>query len=142
MTGLADKVLGYYQFSTAQGDAVNWAGMSPMGTWVVMGGDVLNGLDGGITIADKGIQAVLRWSAKVIGHCDVGLDTPGQRSLGGPKFPDRLHRPDSAGPEHQAGVQPRGLSHNTSAIRLVRLYYASESPVGLRQRRPYFGWFS
>lgn len=127
---LSDKVLGYYQFSPAQGEAVNWAGMSPLGTWVVMGGDVINGLEGGITIADKEFKQMYL-VGKVIGHCDVGLDTQGKEILVGQNsrtdYIDLIPLDPSTKP-----VDNLDDYANSGAIRLVRLFYAEESPVGLR----------
>jgi hypothetical protein len=125
---LADKVLGYYQFSATQGDAVNWAGMSSLGTWVVMGGDVINGLGGGITIADKEFKQFYL-IANVIGHCDVGLDTQGKEVLVGQNsrtdYIDLIPLDPSTKPVFNLEDYD-----NNNTIRLVRLFYASESPVG------------
>jgi PKD repeat protein len=127
---LSDKVLGTYKFSPAQGDAVNWAGMSPLGSWVVMGGDVINGLGGGITIADKEFKQ-LYLIGKVIGHCDVGLDTQGKEVLIGQNsrtdYIDIIPLDPSTKP-----VDNLDDYVTSGAIRLARLFYASESPVGFR----------
>jgi hypothetical protein len=127
---LSDQVLGSYEFSPAQGDAVNWAGMSPLGTWVVMGGDVINGLGGGITIADKEFKQ-FHLIANVIGHCDVGFDTQGKEVLVGQNsrtdYIDLIPLDPSTNPVFNLEDYDK-----TTTIRLMRLYYASESPVGLR----------
>jgi hypothetical protein len=125
----ADKVLGYYKFSAAQGSAVDWAGMSPLGTWVIMAGDVINAQEGGVTIADKEFKN-FHLIGKSIGHNDTTLDALGREVLVGQNrdtdYVDLIPLDPNTKPVPSPADYP-----GSGVTRLLYLYYDNISPIGL-----------
>ena len=127
---VANQVLGYYRFTPAQGEAVDWAGMSPKGTWVVLAGDVLHGQEGGLTIADKEFKKFYLIGQN-IGHNDSTLDSRGREVMvaqnGGTDYVDLIPLDPNTRPVPTPGDYP-----GSGVTRLLRLYYDDTSPLGLK----------
>ncbi len=123
-----DTVLGTYKFSAAQGSAVDWAGMSPKGTWVIMGGDVINAQEGGITLANKKLENFYLIATN-IGHNDISLDARGREVLVGQNAATDNVDMIPLDP----GTKPVPSPHDypgSGATRLLHLYYDNTSPLG------------
>ena len=73
-----DRVLGLYTVPAAQAELVDWVGMSPLGTYVLIGGDYGPGSTlAGLNMADRELTSFHRL-AQSTAHSDVGLDSLGR----------------------------------------------------------------
>ncbi|MFZ5450363.1 MAG: hypothetical protein ACOZF2_00610 [Thermodesulfobacteriota bacterium] len=128
---LEDEVLGTYPLSLAQSDHLDWVGMSPLGNWVVIGGESEQGAppNWGLMMASKDF-AVLHQLSPNTAHADVGLDTQGREVM--VMQNSRTDRVDLM-PLDLGALPVNSLADYTNNIikPLVILYYNSESPVGL-----------
>jgi len=128
---LQDKVLGTYQLSLAQGQNLDWVGMSPLGNWVVIGGLSEQGVPPawGLMMASKDF-AVLHQLSPDTAHADVGLDTQGREVI--VMQNSRTDRVDLMPLDLGAKPVNSPADYNNNLIKpLVILYYNNESPLGL-----------
>lgn len=123
-----DRVLGMRKLS-ADESRIDWVGMSPKGNWVLVGADQDNGgALPGFVMLDRELKTVhpLHYST---GHADVGLDSAGNEVVvmqnAQTDYIDLIPLEPATKP-----VLPGGAYHGTGHVPLVRLFYASDSPIG------------
>ena len=126
-----DSILGLYKIPVNE-TKLDWVGMSPLGNWVLIGGDYDNGGNlAGLTMANRELTQFHRLDYTTA-HADVGLDTDGneviimQNTM--TDYIDLLPIDLRTQPILEAG----GSYNNTNRTPLVRLFYSDESPYGLR----------
>lgn len=124
-----DEVLGLYEVRPDESD-IDWVGMSPLGTWVLIGGMEYNeGNIVGLTIADRGLREFHRIDYTTA-HADVGLDAEGGEVLvmqnNRTDYIDMLPLSPDTKPILEAG----GSYEETGRIPLLRLFCDEESPIG------------
>ncbi len=125
-----DQVLGLHTLTVGE-SSIDWVGMSPHGNWVLIGGDYNNGGQlTGLTLANRELTQFHRLDYGVA-HSDVGLDTQGNEIIVMQNvqtdYIDMIPLANDTLPILQAGGDYSG----THRVPLVRLFYDSESPVGL-----------
>lgn len=125
-----DRVEGLYAISTEK-SRIDWAGMSVLGNWVLIGGDWDNGGKlKGLVMADRALTTFHQLDVATA-HADVGLDSDGREVIvmqsSQTDFIDML----PLDPGTKPIVNPEDGYAGTGRIRLIRLYYDSESPLGL-----------
>ncbi|RJR47358.1 MAG: hypothetical protein C4567_01170 [Deltaproteobacteria bacterium] len=128
---LEDKVLGTFQLSLAQGQNLDWVGMSPNGNWVVIGGLSEQGVPPawGLMMGSKDF-VVLHQLSPDTAHADVGLDTQGREVI--VMQNSRTDRVDLIPLDLAAKPVNSLADYNNNLIKpLVILYYNNESPIGL-----------
>jgi hypothetical protein len=125
-----DKVLGLYEVQPEESD-IDWVGMSPLGNWVLVG--AMDGNAGdlvGLTLADRQLESFHRLDFTT-SHADVGLDTDGGEVIvmqnSRTDYIDMLPLSPDTRPILDVGGGYEGTNH----IPLLRLFYDSESHVGL-----------
>lgn len=128
---LQNTVLGTYQLSLAQGQNLDWVGMSTLGNWVLIGGESEGGVppNWGLMMASKDFS-VLHQLHQNTGHADVGLDTKGQEVIvmqnAQTDYVDLIPLDLKAKPVNSPA------DYNNNVIKpLVLLYYNFGSPIGL-----------
>jgi hypothetical protein len=124
------KVLGLYAISKADSD-IDWVGMSAKGSWVLIGGMEGNaGQLAGLVMADKALTQFHRLDYTTA-HSDVGLDSDGNEVIvmqnSRTDYVDLLPIDPATKPILESG----GSYAGTNRTPLVRLFYDSESPIGL-----------
>lgn len=72
-----NQVVGVTPLSGEEAALVDWVGMSPLGNWVLIGGDPGSGRTAGLTIANRELTAFHKL-ASATAHADVGLDNQGK----------------------------------------------------------------
>jgi hypothetical protein len=114
---IKDSVLGVYKIAPNEVE-VDYVGMSPLGNWVIIGGDPWNGgnLVGQVMANIELTQFHIFGS---IGHSDVGIDTDGNEVLVGQNTETDY-------------IDLMPFNFNTQSIPLVRLFYANDSPYGMQ----------
>jgi hypothetical protein len=124
-----DRVLGIYKLS-AQEAEVDWVGMSPLGNWVLIGSDSGKGKHAGLTMADKGLKR-FHQLAHATAHSDVGLDANGREILvmqnSRTDHIDLIPIDWKTRPVTEDDAYP-----GSNRTPLVRLFYSSEAPYGLK----------
>lgn len=125
-----DQVLGVYQIP-AQEASIDWVGMSPKGNWVLIGADWDNGGNlAGLTMANKELTQFHRIDYTTA-HSDVGLDSEGNEVIVMQNVLtdhiDLIPIALTTQPILAAG----GIYANTNRTPLIRLFYDSQSPLGL-----------
>ncbi len=125
-----DRVLGVRGLATAE-SLIDWVGMSPRGTWVLIGGDYDNaGELCGLTLADRELSTFHRLDYATA-HADVGLDRDGGEVIVmqnvNTDSVDLIPLDPATRPILEAGGAYEGTQH----VRLVRLFYDAQSPIGL-----------
>jgi hypothetical protein len=125
-----DNVLGLYQIPS-QESRIDWIGMTPKGTWVLIGGDFDNGGKlAGLTMANRELTQFHRLDYSTA-HADVALDSDGNEIIvmqnTQTDYIDLIPIDVNTSPILEAG----GSYDNTNRIPLLRLFYDSESPYGL-----------
>jgi hypothetical protein len=125
-----DQVPGLYTLPAAEAN-IDWVGMSPKGTWVLIGGDFDNGGNlAGLTLADRELTTFQRLDYTTA-HADVGLDFDGQEVIVMQNTVtdrvDLIPLDPATQPILDAGTEYAG----TNRTPLVRLFYNAESPLGL-----------
>lgn len=124
-----DRILGLHALPPG-GREVDWVGMSPLGKWVLLGGEWDNGgRIVGQQIANPELSAFHQIDATG-GHGDVGLDADGREV-----FVVQNSRTDCIDMLPLSGSTKAIADGNTgydgtNRIPLVRLFYASDSPIG------------
>lgn len=124
-----DEVSGLYEVQPGESD-IDWVGMSPLGTWVLIGGMEYNeGNLVGLTIADRRLREFHRIDYTT-SHADVGLDADGNEVVvmqnSRTDFIDMLPLSPDTEPILEAGGDHEG----TGRIPLLRLFYDEGSPMG------------
>jgi len=114
----ANQVLGVTSLTGTE-TAINWIGMSPLGNYVVYGGEGAGGRFEGLTISDRSMTQFRQMDANW-GHSDVGLDVNGNEVIIGQTVADGQDRIDMI----QMNLQ------TPARTPLIRLYYDNESPIG------------
>lgn len=124
-----DRVVGLRALTNAQSH-IDWVGMSPLGNWVLIGCDSDNGAPlAGLVMADRALKTFqpLHYST---GHADVGLDTKGGEVIvmqnAQTDYIDLIPLEPAVKP-----IPPNGGYEGSGHIPLVRLFYSSDSPIGL-----------
>ena len=125
-----DKVVGFRTLSPEESD-IDWVGMSPLGTHVVVGAMYDNGGEiTGLCIADHELKLFHRVNYGVA-HSDVGLDTRGNEVIvmqnTRTDFVDMMPLTTTTLPIMEPGGDYEGTGH----IPLARLNYSSSSPDSL-----------
>lgn len=126
----ANKVLGVYPLPIEK-SRIDWVGMSPKGTWALIGGDFDNGGNlAGLTMANKELTQFHRLDYATA-HSDVGLDQDGNEVIvmqnNQTDHIDLIPIDLKTKPILQSG----GGYGNTNRVPLIRLFYDSQSPRGL-----------
>lgn len=123
-----DKVIGLTKLAESQ-SRIDWVGMSPKGTWVIVGSDHDNGSPlAGLVMMDRTLKRVhpLHYST---GHADVAIDATGREVVvmqnAQTDFIDLIPLEETTKP-----IGPGGSYAGTNHVPLVRLFYASDSPAG------------
>jgi len=113
-----DEILGLYELS-AEESLIDWVGMSPLGNWVIIGGDYDNGgnIGPGLRIVDKEFTSPFYQIAHATAHADVGLDTDGNEVI----------VMQNSQTDH---VELFPLEPNADPIPLMILFYDEDSPFG------------
>ncbi|GMW02105.1 MAG: hypothetical protein AMXMBFR84_32410 [Candidatus Hydrogenedentota bacterium] len=127
---LNDQITGLRPLAVEE-SRIDWIGMSPLGTWVLIGSDHDNGGSfPGFVMADKTLMNIypLHYST---GHADVGLDSINREVVvmqnAQTDFIDLIPLDPDTRP-----IPPGGDYAGTGHVPLVRLFYASDSPAGLQ----------
>jgi hypothetical protein len=125
-----DRVLGSYALSAAE-SRVDWVGMSPHGNWVLIGGDYDNGGRlAGLTMADRSLTTFHQLDRDTA-HADVGLDSEGREIIvmqsNRTDYIDMIPISPDTKPVDGSDAAYEG----TGRVRLVRLFFNSESPLNL-----------
>ncbi|MHC4065776.1 MAG: hypothetical protein ACYSUI_14940 [Planctomycetota bacterium] len=124
-----DEVLGVYELAAAE-SLVDWVGMSPLGTWVLIGADWDNAAPlTGLILANRELTEFHQLD-QTTAHADVGLDTEGNEVIVMQNTVtdhiDLIPLDRASGP-----VDDETLSYaGTNRTPLVRLFYDSESSMG------------
>lgn len=124
-----DEVLALRKLSAAE-SRIDWVGMSPRGNWVVIGADYDNAAPlNGLVFADRALTEFHQLEMST-GHADVGLDAEGREVIvmqnAHTDYVDLIPLEASV---HR--VDPNAGYGDTGHVPLVKLFYASDSPVGL-----------
>lgn len=125
-----NKILGLYKLASAEAQLIDWVGMSPLGNWVIIGGDAgENQTWAGLNMVDKKFSSFHRL-ASATAHSDVGLDTQGNEIIvmqnSRTDYVDFIPISLKAKP-----VNDTPDYKNNIVKPIVRLYYNSNSPIGL-----------
>ncbi|NUM52892.1 MAG: hypothetical protein HUU46_04530 [Candidatus Hydrogenedentes bacterium] len=123
-----DQVIGLRKLAAAE-SRIDWVGMSPKGNWVLVGSDHDNAAPlAGLVMADRTLKRFhpLHYST---GHADVGLDAQGSEVIvmqnAQTDYIDLIPLDLAVKP-----IAPGGRYEGSGHVPLVRLFYASDSPVG------------
>lgn len=124
-----DRLLGLLQIQPDQAD-VDWVGMSPAGTWVLIGGSENNaGNLAGLVMANRELTEFHRIDYAT-GHADVGRDRNGREVIVMQNIRtdhiDMIPLELATKPILEIG----GSYAGTNRVPLLRLFYA-DSPIGL-----------
>jgi len=124
-----DRVEGVLRIDSADSD-VDWVGMSALGGYVLIGGmDGNTGRLVGLTMADRALTRLHRLDYTT-SHADVGVDAQGREVVvmqsSRTDYVDLIPVDWSTKPILEAGESYEG----SGRTRLVRLFYADESPIG------------
>jgi hypothetical protein len=127
---IADSVLGLYKIPENE-RKLDWIGMSPLGNWVLIGGDYDNGGNlAGLTMANKELTQFHRLDYTTA-HSDVALDVAGNEVIVMQNtmtdYIDLIPIDLKTQPVLEAG----GSYENTNRTQLLRLFYTNESPLGM-----------
>jgi hypothetical protein len=129
-----NRVLGLYKIPAAQAELLDWVGMSPLGHWVLLGGDAdwppSGRTLGGLNLADKHLTKFHRL-AYATAHADVGLDTEGNEVI--VMQNSRTDYIDLIPLAWDTRPVTEEIDYKKSnIIPLVRLFSSDSSPHGLR----------
>lgn len=126
----ADHVLGVYTIAMNQSD-IDWVGMSPKGTWVLIGGSEANaGNLQGLVMANRELTQFHRIDFATA-HSDVGLDSQGNEVIVMQNIRTDYIDMIPLDLNTQPILEVNGSYQGTNRTPLVRLFYDSESAVGL-----------
>ena len=126
-----DQVVGLYPLPAAEAELVDWVGMSPLGNWVLIGGDYGPGQTlGGLNMADREFVSFHRL-AQATAHSDTGLDSLGREVVVMQNTStdriDLIPLDPAATP-----VTAEGEYAGSLIKPLVLLYYNSDSPYNFQ----------
>jgi hypothetical protein len=125
-----DQILGLYTIPPAESD-IDWAGMSPKGNWVLIGGAYDNGGNlVGLTMANKELTQFHRLD-HATAHSDVGLDSQGNEVIVMQNVLTDSIDLIPLDPNTKPILETFGSYEGTNRTRLVRLFYDSTSSSGL-----------
>ncbi len=125
-----DRVTGVLPIAANQAD-IDWVGMSPAGTWVLIGGSEQNAGDlAGFVLANRELTEFHRIDYAT-GHADVGRDLDGREVLVMQNVRTDYIDLIPLDPSTQPILESGGSYVGTNRVPLVRLFYA-DSPLGLR----------
>jgi hypothetical protein len=125
-----DRVVGLYEVKPEEKD-IDWVGMSPKGSWVLIGGmDYNSGNLKGMNIAQRGLNGFHRIDYTT-SHADVGLDTEGNEVLVMQNILTDCVDMLPLNGDTRPILAPGGSYDGTNRVPLLRLYYASNSSIGL-----------
>ncbi|MBN2413469.1 T9SS type A sorting domain-containing protein [candidate division KSB1 bacterium] len=125
-----DTIVGLYQIPV-QESLIDWVGMSPLGKWVLIGGDYDNGGKlAGLDMANKELTMFHRLDYSTA-HSDVGLDTDGNEVIVMQNIRTDYIDLLPIDTQTQPILETGGSYENTNRIPLVRLFYSDESSHGL-----------
>jgi hypothetical protein len=126
-----NKVLGTYQLPLDQAANIDWVGMSPLGNWVIIGGEPNQGSwsAGGLIMANKEFTS-FHTLAYATAHSDVGLDSQGKEVIVMQNSQTDYIDLIPIDPNSKV-VRSVGDYANNIVQPLVRLYYDNTSPIGL-----------
>ncbi len=123
-----DRVVGLYKLPKNE-TGIDWVGMSPRGTYVLIGSDAGTTRLSGLVMADRALTRFHRL-AHSTAHSDVGLDTAGREVIvmqnTRTDFIDLIPIDWTTRPILESG----GSYAGTGYIRLIRLFYSNASPHG------------
>jgi hypothetical protein len=126
-----DHVLGLYTVPASQAD-IDWVGMSPLGNCVLIGGSESNaGELAGLVMANRELTEFHRLDYATA-HADVGLDADGNEVIVMQNIRTDYIDLIPLSADTQPILDAGGSDAGTQRVPLVRLYYASDSPVGLQ----------
>ncbi|UCG16206.1 MAG: hypothetical protein JSV19_13015 [Phycisphaerales bacterium] len=113
-----DEILGLYELS-AEESVIDWVGMSPLGNWVIIGGDYDNGgnIGPGLRIVNREFTSPFYQLAHATAHADVGLDTDGNEVI----------VMQNTQTDH---VELFPLEPDADPVPLMILFYDADSPLG------------
>jgi hypothetical protein len=125
-----DRIAGMYPL-TIEESHIDWVGMSPLGNWVLIGGDWDNGGKlTGLVMANRELTSFHQLDVATA-HSDVGLDTDGREVIvmqsSRTDYIDMLPLDMGTKPV----LDTADGYDDTGRVRLMRLYYDSESPLNL-----------
>lgn len=75
-----DQVVGVLPLSRDEAALIDWVGMSPLGNWVLIGGDAGSGRTAGLIMADRQLTNFHQLAAATA-HSDIGLDSQGREVI-------------------------------------------------------------
>ncbi|MBI5604295.1 MAG: hypothetical protein HY879_13180 [Deltaproteobacteria bacterium] len=118
-----DQVVGLLPLTREEADLIDWVGMSPLGNWVLIGGNSGTARIAGLTMADRQLTT-FHQLAPATAHADIGLDNQGREVIvmqnTATDYIDLIPIALDTTPVTSAG------GYGTSSIvPLIRLYYAS-----------------
>jgi hypothetical protein len=124
-----DRVIGTFTLAADQ-SRIDWVGMSPLGNWVIIGSDFDNAKPlAGLVLADRTLTKFQQIHTTT-GHADVGLDAAGREVIvmqnAQTDYVDLITLDNNARPALSDADYPA-----SGHVPLMRLFYASDSPVGL-----------
>lgn len=125
-----DRMLGLLPIAADQAD-IDWVGMSPAGTWLLIGGSEQNAGDlAGFVLANRELTEFHRIDYAT-GHADVCRDLDGREVLVMQNVRTDYIDLIPLDPSTQPILESGGSYAGTHRVPLVRLFYA-DSPIGLR----------
>jgi hypothetical protein len=128
---LTDRVLGIYTVPASEAD-IDWVGMSALGTWVLIGGSETNTGDlAGLVMADRELTTFHRLDFTTA-HADVGLDSDGNEVIVMQNVRTDYIDLIPLSADTKPILEAEGSYAGTNRTPLVRLFYASESPIGFQ----------
>ncbi len=126
----ADEILGIHEVGPGESD-IDWVGMSPLGSWVLIGGMEGNaGSIVGLTMADRGLRSFWRIDFTTA-HADVGLDAEGNEVVVMQNVRTDCLDMLPLSPDTKPILEAGGGYEGTNRIPLLRLFYDSGSDIGL-----------
>jgi hypothetical protein len=126
-----DRVLGVYKLDPIETE-IDWVGMSPRGSWVLIGGAEYNGGNlTGLTMANKELTQFHRLDYTT-SHSDVGLDSHGNEVIVMQNSRNDYIDLIPIDPNTQPILEADQGYENTNRTPLLRLFYSDDSPHGLQ----------
>jgi hypothetical protein len=124
-----DRVLGTFKLAADQ-SRIDWVGMSPLGSWVLIGSDFDNAKPlTGLVMANRSLNSFQQVHTTT-GHADVGLDAAGREVIvmqnAQTDYVDLITLDNNVRPALSDADYPA-----SGHVPIMRLFYASDSPVGL-----------
>lgn len=125
-----DTILGLYKIPRDEAD-LDWVGMSPKGTWALIGGMDSNKANlAGLTMANKELTRFHRLDFTT-SHADVGLDSDGNEIVVMQNYQTDYIDLIPLDPKTKPILKSDETYRGTNRTPLVRLFYSSESPHSL-----------